>query len=206
MALIRTQLTRFSSVFPTSAEVSNPSARREYPRSLWIAAILTILLPGLGHLAIGQRRRGAVFLGITLATIVVVTAVVPREPFALLALFSQPRSLALLLAVDVAFLAFRLAALADVLRAGGSRLNRQTNTRSSLLPIVLFVALISAPHAAVAYYDIVTWKFLDDVFDSPQTVQRDALPSEVELTREINLKPGVTPNAQPVVANGDTSP
>src|SRR5438552_8177532 len=39
------------------AEANNPARERRGP-SLWITALLTVLTPGLGHLYLGQPRRG----------------------------------------------------------------------------------------------------------------------------------------------------
>src|SRR5262247_4483107 len=39
------------------AQASNPSQERRGP-SLWVTALLTVLTPGLGHVYIGQARRG----------------------------------------------------------------------------------------------------------------------------------------------------
>src|SRR5690606_18637155 len=77
------------------------------------AALLSIVLPGLGHLFIGERRRGLTLIGITAALIAIALVFSPRDPFEALSMLTQPRNLAGLLIADVAIMAFRLFAVVD---------------------------------------------------------------------------------------------
>lgn len=164
---------------------------------LVIAALLSVLVPGAGHLLIGERRKGLVLLGVSIASALLVVAIVPREPFAALAMFTQPRNLGALLIADLALMLFRVYAVVDVVRSGKPRSERHAGT---LLAVALLVAMTAAPHVAVAYYDIVTYQFLEEVFDNDSSPPQAVAPGEVQLTREVRLADGVVPAAPPVVA------
>ncbi len=158
----------------------------------------SVLLPGLGHLLIGKRRKGLLLLGISLASMLLVVAIVPTEPFAALAMFTQPRNLAALLVADLALMLFRVYAVIDVVRNGESRNERHPGM---LVALVLLLAITAAPHIAVAYYDIVTYQFLDNVFDGGASAKRQGVaPTEVHTTLEVRLADGVNAAAPPVVA------
>jgi hypothetical protein len=167
-----------------------------------VAALLSIALPGLGHLFIGERRRGLTLIGITAALITVAVVFSPRDPFEALAMLTRPRNLAGLLVADVAIMAFRLYAVIDAYRRARPAITSRSRRSPVLLAtMALLVAMTAAPHVAVGYYDLVTYQFLDRTFnrDAPPS-QADA-PTEVELTREVRLKEGVAPLAPPVVEN-----
>lgn len=165
---------------------------------LIFAAVLSVLLPGLGHLLIGNRRKGLTLLALTVASVLLVIAIVPREPFAMLAMFTQPRNLAALLVADLALMLFRAYAVIDVVRGGSSRAERHPGMLAAL---ALLLAITAAPHIAVAYYDIVTYQFLDNVFDGGNAAKRQTVaPAEVQTTLEVRLADGVNAAAPPVVA------
>jgi hypothetical protein len=164
------------------------------------AAMLSIALPGLGHLVIGERRRGLTLIGITAALVTIAIAFSPRDPFEALSLLVQPRNLAGLLVADVAIMAFRIFAVVDAYRCGQPAVTSRPRRRSApLVAMALLVAITAAPHLAVAYYDLVTYQFLDRTFNRDAPPKQAEAPTEVELTREIRLKEGVTPLAPPVV-------
>jgi signal peptidase I len=45
-------------------DITTSGGRAAQPRSPWIAALLALLMPGLGHMYIGQARRGMVLFGL----------------------------------------------------------------------------------------------------------------------------------------------
>ncbi|MFQ5876879.1 MAG: DUF6677 family protein [Acidobacteriota bacterium] len=51
-----------------SAPAPRPASRPEPAARAWLPCLLAWLLPGLGHMALGRRRRGAVFCAVVLAT------------------------------------------------------------------------------------------------------------------------------------------
>ncbi|CAN5646336.1 hypothetical protein BH24CHL4_BH24CHL4_08250 [soil metagenome] len=165
-----------------------------------VAGLLSIVLPGLGHLAIGERRRGLTLAGISAAMIAIAILLSPRDPFEALAMLTQPRNLAGLLIIDLAILAFRVYAVIDAFRhAHPASTSRPGRSPAMLATLAILLAITAAPHVAVGYYDLVTYQFLDRTFNQDASPQQSAAPSEVELTREVRLKEGVTPNAPPVV-------
>ncbi len=178
---------------------------RLLPRSgrLVIAGVLTVLIPGLGHLLMGRTRKGWSLIGISAGLLALAIAIIPREPFAALAMFSQPRNLELLLVADLGLLLFRAYALIDLLRrpSPGAAPLRANPALAVLLAGLLL--LTAAPHAAVAWYDIVTYRFLEDVFGDEGEAPVAVAPGEVELTREVRLADGVVPAAPPVVESDD---
>jgi LCP family protein required for cell wall assembly len=113
-----------------------------------VAGLLSLLVPGAGQLYVGQRRRGLVLLGITTATLL-----------GLLLLASLARGsdwavdrtfIAAFLALNVALLALRLFAVADV-------------SRGSAVVAVLAV-LVAAPHLAAGYVTVRGYGVLEEVF------------------------------------------
>ncbi|MGD9714425.1 MAG: hypothetical protein AB7V46_20545 [Thermomicrobiales bacterium] len=169
-----------------------------FPGRVIVAAALSALIPGTGHVLIGERRKGLLLLAATLVSVLAVVAVVPREPFAALAMLTQPRNLAGLLVADVALLLFRGYAVIDVVRSGRKRAD---NHPGMLVVLALLLAFTAAPHVAVAYYDIVTYQFLENVFDGGNAFRREAVaPAQVQTTLEIRLADGVNAAAPPVVA------
>jgi hypothetical protein len=177
---------------------------RPVPGRMLLAAILTVLIPGLGHLLVGRRRRGWALIGVSIAAALLAVALVPREPFAALAMFSQPRNLGALLLADVALFGFRAFAVIDVVRGGWGNGSLWPRSAGALVLLTLLLAVVAAPHVVVGYYDIVTWRFLEDVFDDDSPPQGLVAPTEVQLTREVRLKDGVEAAAPPVVAGSET--
>ncbi|MBX3069387.1 MAG: hypothetical protein KF883_02665 [Thermomicrobiales bacterium] len=176
---------------------------RRMPFRIAIAATLSVLLPGLGHLLVGERKKGFILLGITMASLLVAVAIIPHDPFAALAMFTQPRNLAAVFVADIAFLLFRCYAVIDVVRHSRVRSLRAPGV---VIGLSLLLAITAAPHAAVAYYDLVTYQFLEEVFGDNAEPRPVVAPAQVELTREVRLADGVAPAAPPVVApDGDSN-
>ena len=108
------------------------------------AALLTALLPGLGHLTLGDRRRAALFIApvLTLAGATLLLVLLGGTT-QLLILLVTPGSLALLGVLNLLLVAWRLGALAHLLR--GAQLPR----RDRVLVAVATLLLVVAPHLAV---------------------------------------------------------
>lgn len=158
-----------------------------------------MLLPGLGQLMFGRRQRGLAMIGVSAAVVLALLAITPRDPFAALALAVQPRNLAGLLVIDLALLLFRVYAVVDAFRGiRGVRAPAKAQA-GSLALLALVLAITAAPHVVVGYYDVITWRFLDKMFDGGGSRREIIAPAEVELTREIRLKEGVIPAAPPLV-------
>ncbi|MFH1103819.1 MAG: hypothetical protein V1757_02580, partial [Actinomycetota bacterium] len=106
-----------------SSAASAPRAARgrRAPRPL-VAALLSAIIPGLGHIYAGWRRRGWIFIAITALVVVPVAvlgvfvffvsglslAVTLSRPF-----FEHPALLLVLLSANAVLLAFRVAVVID---------------------------------------------------------------------------------------------
>ena len=108
-----------------------------------------MLLPGLGQLYVGARRRGFVLLGITAAGLLCLLAVASS----LDSVWGVDRKLvAALLALDLLLLAFRLFAVVDASRG------------SWAVGLVLLVSLTAAPHVAAGWVTVRGYDVLESVF------------------------------------------
>jgi polyisoprenyl-teichoic acid--peptidoglycan teichoic acid transferase len=115
-----------------------------------VASVLSLLLPGAGQLYVGARRRGLILLGVTALGafgFVVFAASVGVD-----VLWGVDRKLVVtLLAFDLAVLAFRLFAVADVWRGG-------------VVGMAILAALTAAPHVAAGYLTVRSYDVLENVF------------------------------------------
>ncbi|HWG55304.1 MAG TPA: LCP family protein, partial [Gaiellaceae bacterium] len=123
-----------------------PSARR-------LATLLSLLVPGAGHAYLRAWRRSGALLA--------VTAVVVGLFLGIATSMSLGGSfLALLLVANVALLAIRVFAVADVARGFGG------------VALATLAGLVAAPHVALAYVGVRGYGVLDEVF-------ADAEPTDV---------------------------
>jgi LCP family protein required for cell wall assembly len=136
------------------------------------AAVLSVLVPGAGHLFLGARRRGLILLGLTAVALVSGVLLVGW------ASSSVDRTLVgTVLAVDLALLALRLFAVADVWRGG-------------VLGLAALAVVTALPHVAAGYVTVRSYDVLEEVFaeEEPTDVLHDelfrsgpALPAAVPL-------------------------
>jgi LCP family protein required for cell wall assembly len=146
--------------------MASPTRRR------LLAAALSMIAPGAGQVYAGARRRGIVFLAVAAALVAaaVATAAVAPAP-------SLDRGLlALVLAVDLAVLAFRLFAVVDAWRTGGAV------TAAAAAGLAALAALTAAPHVGAAYVSVRSYGVLEHVF-------ADEAPHDVLPSRGVFLAP-----------------
>jgi LCP family protein required for cell wall assembly len=162
-----------------SAPAPQPGSQASrYPRpSPALAAFLSFLLPGLGQAYAGQRRRALLWALPTLvlfgALVVLVVAV--RDPGYLVGLLIQPTWLLLILALDLAFLAYRIAAIVDAYRVAAGVRRGPGARRALRLGAIAMAGLVVATVAlqgAVAWvdwnaYDLVSGVFAGGSGDAP---------------------------------------
>ena len=118
-------------------------------RTRFVAGLLSLVLPGAGQLYIGERRRGFVLLGITAAGLLCLLAVAAS----LDSVWGVDRKLvAVILALDLLLLAFRLFAVVDASRG------------SWAVGLAALVALTAAPHVAAAWVTVRGYDVLESVF------------------------------------------
>jgi polyisoprenyl-teichoic acid--peptidoglycan teichoic acid transferase len=134
------------------------------------AGALSAIVPGAGHLAIGERRRGAVLLLLTLALLGAVGLTASLGPMALLALLLRPGALTWLSAVNVTLLGFRLFAALDAYTVGSRPSAEPAYPRTPAAATAMMTALLvltlvaGAPHAVAGYYTVAAQDLLDGVF------------------------------------------
>ena len=137
------------------------ASRNPLKRSPLRAALLTAAFPGLGHLARGDRRRASLFatpaLAIIGATLVLLLLGGTTQ---LLIILVTPGALLLLGVLNLLLAAWRLGALAHLLR--GARLPR----RERVLVAAATLLLVVAPHLTVgrsliAFDDLLNETFAD---------------------------------------------
>ncbi|MFH1329691.1 MAG: LCP family protein [Actinomycetota bacterium] len=156
--------------------ITEPRARQARRRSPFLAALLSAIVPGIGHLYLGRRRRGWVFVGITTALVVpaaLLLAVVVFGSGLDLALavsrpfFSSPNLLILLLVLNAALLGFRAFAVADAFLTAGPGEGRLA-TRSILVAgLGVLLIATAVPHLYVGernllLHDLLTHDFVSD--------------------------------------------
>ena len=123
-------------------------------RNALVAGTLSLVVPGAGHLYLGIKRRAAALLLISALLAVTGLVVAASRPTDVVFSSIGPRLLAGVLLVDVALLAFRVFAIADVWRV----------TRAAGAAISALVAIAAVPHVAAAYVAVRSYGVLDTVF------------------------------------------
>ena len=168
--------------------------RRRQSVSPALAALLSGLLPGLGHWYAGHRRRAAALIAFSViatipATIIVIViffsggralALDLARPF-----FEHPGYLLLLLAINVAVLAFRILAGLDAFwSSGGGFIGSRVVI--VVAAIAIFGTAVAAPHAwaarrNLALYDLLTY---DYSVDPNQAATTTTVPPPTTTTSE----------------------
>ncbi|MBS1195466.1 MAG: cell envelope-related transcriptional attenuator, partial [Actinobacteria bacterium] len=148
---------------PASPAVRRPSA--------FLAAVLSALLPGAGHLYLGRRRRGWALLGI------MAVAAVPAVWWLATAYFGDglleaalaltPNRLILLVVADVALLGFRAFAAADAYLIASPGKPRSPAGLAAIGGLVLLLGVTAYPHLYVGErvllaHDLLTHDFNQD--------------------------------------------
>jgi polyisoprenyl-teichoic acid--peptidoglycan teichoic acid transferase len=146
-------------VAPPDRESSRlePATERLPKLDRMVAATLSLLVPGLGHLLVGAYRRAAVLLALTLVVVLAAGAAVLAHPALGL------RLLVVLLLLDLALFGLRAFAVVDAGRSAAP----------AFVTVLLVVAV--APHVAAGYVAVRGYAVADRVFAHAQP--RDVLPS-----------------------------
>jgi hypothetical protein len=153
-----------------------------------VAALLSTLIPGAGQLYAGRTARGVAMLLVTAMTLAAIPALWGAGSLFLLTFLVRPWVLALLLALDLLALAFRLYAVTDAYRLAGGRM------RSGRITLALLFMLVAAPHLAAGYYDLLAMQLLNDLFPGEPTAHDVLAPDgEYKLTIPVTPNRNVTP-------------
>lgn len=123
------------------------------------AAFATLLFPGLGHWLRGDRRHAVLFAALPIALLLgVVLTIVIGGITQILVILVTPAALLLLVALNLLIAAWRLSALAHLVR--GVRLPR----REKFITIGAIIVLVAAPHLAVGRSLIALDQLLNETF------------------------------------------
>jgi polyisoprenyl-teichoic acid--peptidoglycan teichoic acid transferase len=121
---------------------ASPGARR------FAVGLLSALIPGLGHAALGRRRLAALFaLPAAIAILMLALLLPSTDPVVLASRLVDPDVLALLIVVQVGILGWRLLAVGSSVRSVDIRTPRALDR--GLIAILL--AIVVLPQAVLAY-------------------------------------------------------
>ncbi|HLE38334.1 MAG TPA: LCP family protein [Acidimicrobiia bacterium] len=201
-----------------------PSSRWPHPV---VAAALSAIVPGLGQIAAGHRRRGWWYIGLT-ALFVVPAAVLFVMVFYVTGIglaidisrpfFRNPDLLLALLAANAASLAFRVMAAVDayLLAAGPGRRGRVA-TGVTVAGLALVLLLTAVPHVWVGHrnlllHDLLTHDFATDpnqaatttITTTPPTTVLDGISTTTAAPTTTTAAPTTTTTTRPdPFADGD---
>lgn len=147
---------------------STTSARTSKP---FIAAFASAIAPGVGHFIAGNARRGRRFLFVDfviIATLLFLLRDALTDKYSLLALWTKPSSLTLMMVINILVAGYRLWAAGDAYRIAKARHAATTpaSTGAVLVGAVALGAVLLLPHAVFGYYDIVQYDLITSVFRS----------------------------------------
>ncbi|TVP63664.1 MAG: LytR family transcriptional regulator [Nitriliruptor sp.] len=152
----------------TPWSLETEARRRRTWRGLGAAA-LSVVLPGLGHLSLGWRRRGwlLVVVGLSVAA---AGAWAAGNTGPVVAWLIRPDTLPWLLSGNLALLVFRLGAAVDAYRLGARPRAIPALPRGAVAivgtvgAVTGLLIVVAAPHALVAYATVRTAEVVDAVF------------------------------------------
>ncbi len=159
-----------------------------------VAALLSLVVPGGGHLYAGARRRGLILFGIWAALCLGAAAALFLQPVELVAETIGWPLLASVLLVNVLVFAFRVFAIVDAGRqARGSAV--------ALFSVAGIVVAAALPHVAVGYmavrsYDVLTSVFADEEPQSALPARGLFVRPPVRETRPANFQRRKAPRAR----------
>jgi polyisoprenyl-teichoic acid--peptidoglycan teichoic acid transferase len=157
------------------------------------AASLSLLVPGLGQLLLGARRRGRAMLGVTALLLLAAVWQRSRGAASLLELLVRPQAVTAILVGNAVLAVFHLYATLDAFRAGLGRAAPPSKDRVGTLRtaglLVSLSVVAAAPHVLAAHYALVLDETLGSVFAERRMAPagehrasgRDARPSTAEL-------------------------
>jgi LCP family protein required for cell wall assembly len=145
--------------------------------------MLSMLVPGLGHLVVGAYRRAIVLLALTLAIVLAAAGVVLAHPELGL------RLLVVLLVLDLGLFGLRAFAVVDVGRS------------TAPMFVAALVVLAVVPHVAAGYFAVRGYTVVDRVFADAEP--HDVLPSRgvFVIGRPAPAREPHLPQGRPLVAS-----
>jgi LCP family protein required for cell wall assembly len=176
--------------------MQSPQETRRRARSPFVAAVLSLIFPGLGHAYAGAYQRALGFAAAPIFLVALLAGVVLRASQAdLLGLLLAPWLLPSVFVFNILALLYRVAAIVDAYRvaaflnaaavSGGGRLGRPRVRLEplSVAGLVAVILVMSGAHVVVARYDLEAQDLLTsncifiDNTNSADTSQCDTTPS-----------------------------
>jgi LCP family protein required for cell wall assembly len=176
--------------------MQSPQETRRRARSPFVAAVLSLIFPGLGHAYAGAYQRALGFAAAPIFLVALLAGVVLRASQAdLLGLLLASWLLPSVFVFNIIALIYRVAAIVDAYRvaaflnaaavSGGGRLGRPRVRLEplSIAGLVAVILVMSGAHVVVAHYDLEAQDLLTsncifiDNTNTADTSQCDTLPS-----------------------------
>lgn len=183
-----------------SAPGTPPSASRP-----WLAAFASAIVPGVGQLIAGDRRRGRNLLIINVVILVAIGFFF-RDRVAVLTAWLQPTSLALMMVGNIILLGYRIWAADDAYRSAKGRApaSFRSPTSAVLGGAVGLSMILLTPHIVFGYYDLVQYDLLTSVFTASST--STTVVAEEDPTTPSTDATGSTVTTQPGDTTTSTTP
>ncbi|MGB9359007.1 MAG: LCP family protein [Acidimicrobiia bacterium] len=137
-------------------------SERRSPHPL-LAAGASALLPGLGQLLVGDRKKARNLFIIDVAVLAVLLFFF-HDKVSILTAFVKPTSMVLLMIVNIALLGYRVWAADDAYRSA-STTGSSVSRVAGLTAMVALGAFLLMPHIVFGYYDLVQYSLITTVFD-----------------------------------------
>jgi LCP family protein required for cell wall assembly len=144
-------------------------SRDSYPGRL-LRALYSAIIPGVGQLVAGVRRRGLILLTIFVAVTLAAIIVALTQGFDGIVTWAvQPKILLTLLWIDIIIMLIRMFAVIDAwMTAKRGTLKPARPSGPGILltgvGLVLILAFVIVPHAVAGYYTVVSHNLLTTVF------------------------------------------
>jgi LCP family protein required for cell wall assembly len=155
--------------------MQSPEGARPRARSPFVAAVLSLFFPGLGHAYAGAYQRALGFATAPILVIALLAGVVLRAgPGELIGLLLTPWVLPSVFVFNIVALVYRLVAIVDAYRvtvylnaaasSGGGRLGRPRLVFNplSIAGLLAVILVMAGGHAVLARYDLIALDALND--------------------------------------------
>jgi LCP family protein required for cell wall assembly len=171
-----------------------------------LVTLLSALVPGLGHLALGKRRIAMVFLVPTLVvTVFVIAWMAAQGMYGVVAALVVPSALTFLFVANLLIAGWRTSAAVDAV--GRTHPGRAAVAGSA----AVLILLVGIPHLAAANAILAAESFLDETFAGanptagPDTAAVGTpVPEFTEPPEETESPPGLTPGPSPSASPSPT--
>lgn len=142
----------------------------------WVSALLSAIVPGLGHIYAGHRARGRRLILIDLALLASLVVVGLFFRSEILKAWVSLSSLSLIMVANIALLSYRAWAAYDAYNLVGGDHGSKAVAGGVLAGVAVF-ALILGPHLALGYLNVSQYALIADVFAPAPTTTSTSTPS-----------------------------